>query len=633
MAETTTLPAGWARIADYLFGRSTLIGLASLMLLLISGYATWHGLRDFIIGVSLPTTAAQNTPGWLPNDVLVIAIVVTLTFLMWLALREAFGAQRSLKERLIAIPLYLFLATWSIGFGYGFWWSLIAGGEATRTGFSGLQEDARDAARAVAARLDAVRAQIDSVVSWSESQMSREEASGGSCGTSSGAGRGPLYNARRSVRDSISSLGDSIAHSWVGPVQADIEQLQQNVVGGDDGTMEERQRRFEEKASAIRSLARSIAARSNELGKSTAAAMRALADAVSVAPGQAGFSCHDPTLAQRLRQAAEQADQPVVLRLREAAFNEGPAGVANAIKHLWANIGDYLSGLVHYILSGGAQTGSRTSGGDPISGRDLIALLATLGIDLGLLGLTALNPPAVGPVRWNALASSHARLRLPTPSVVRHLTSAIETAMARGPDADLEWVRRHFVHHDGCSYFVIPNLYSVDQENKDEELRALAMNHLAGVLNDVKLVRALSPAELKRFGKEEMRDSYSDLTSLRERRERTAGQAEQPMSWWRRRLVATQPEEPASRNGATRVRNHGLLSKAQRALDIAGWSAAAQSDVEVFRLVDCDGLTPLLTLLNEATLTKGAESIEAARQELKLLEGEERLKIEYKGEA
>jgi hypothetical protein len=32
-------------------------------------------------------------------------------------------------------------------------------------------------------------------------------------------------------------------------------------------------------------------------------------------------------------------------------------------------------------------------------------------------------------------------------------------------------------------------------------------------------------------------------------------------------------------------------------------------------------------------LTKGAESIEEARQERKLLEGEERLKIEYKGEA
>ena len=42
----------WRRVGEYLLGRSTLIGIGSLMLLLISGYATWHGMRDFIIGVS-----------------------------------------------------------------------------------------------------------------------------------------------------------------------------------------------------------------------------------------------------------------------------------------------------------------------------------------------------------------------------------------------------------------------------------------------------------------------------------------------------------------------------------------------------------------------------------------------------
>ena len=40
------------QVTDYLLGRNTLIGVASLMLLVISGFATWHGMRDFIIGVS-----------------------------------------------------------------------------------------------------------------------------------------------------------------------------------------------------------------------------------------------------------------------------------------------------------------------------------------------------------------------------------------------------------------------------------------------------------------------------------------------------------------------------------------------------------------------------------------------------
>ena len=131
-----------------------------------------------------------------------------------------------LRERLVTFPLYVFLALWSIGFGYGFWWSLISGEEATRTGLAGLQEDARDAAAIVAARLMPCAAQLDSVVSWSDSQMAREETSGGSCGTSSGAGRGPLYNARRSVRDTVTTLRDGMTQTWLEPVQADIEQLQ-----------------------------------------------------------------------------------------------------------------------------------------------------------------------------------------------------------------------------------------------------------------------------------------------------------------------------------------------------------------------------------------------------------------------
>jgi hypothetical protein len=56
------------------------------------------------------------------------------------------------------------------------------------------------------------------------------------------------------------------------------------------------------------------------------------------------------------------------------------------------------------------------------------------------------------------------------------------------------------------------------------------------------------------------------------------------------------------------MRNHGLLSKAKRALEIGGWSVAAQSDAEIYRLVDAEGLTPLLTMLDEATMGGLAEN-------------------------
>jgi hypothetical protein len=50
--------------------------------------------------------------------------------------------------------------------------------------------------------------------------------------------------------------------------------------------------------------------------------MRALADSVLQPPGKSGLSCFDPTIAERLRDAAAQAEQPGELKLREAVFNE-----------------------------------------------------------------------------------------------------------------------------------------------------------------------------------------------------------------------------------------------------------------------------------------------------------------------
>src|SRR5207244_2862668 len=129
--------------------------------------------------------------------------------------------------------------------------------------------------------------------------------------------------------------------------------------------------------------------------------------------------------AERLRAAAVQSERPAQLVLREAAFNEGPAGVANAVKKLWGNIGSYISGGLAYIVTGG-RASLGTSAGEPISGRDLIALLATIGIDLGLLALAALNPPPAAAGRRDGLSRSHARLRLPSAAVIRQLSTAFQ---------------------------------------------------------------------------------------------------------------------------------------------------------------------------------------------------------------
>jgi hypothetical protein len=338
--------------------------------------------------------------------------------------------------------------------------------------------------------------------------------------------------------------------------------------------------------------------------------MRALAKQVVISPGRPGFSCYDPTLAERLNEAAAQSERPAELSLREAAFNEGPAGVANAVKKLWTNVGSYATGAARYLISPGPAL-ENTSTGEPITGRDLIALLATIGVDLGLLAMAALSPPPAAPGRRDGLSGSHARLRLPSPAVIKQLSSAFETAIARAPGVNLDWVRQHFIHHHACSYFVIPNLYGVDGAEEREQLRALAMNQLAGVCTDLRLIRPVTASELKRLAREELRTSPTDLDFLRERHAGIkAARARSTWSWtnWFPSAGPTVVEKD-------QLRQHGLLSKARRALAIAGWSTSAQRDLELFRLVDCEGLTPLLALFNEASLARGGEPAGALRDE------------------
>lgn len=119
-----------------------------------------------------------------------------------------------------------------------------------------------------------------------------------------------------------------------------------------------------------------------------------------------------------------------------------------------------------------------------------------------------------------------------------------------------------------AAFLVIPNLGSIPQSadgsapNRREERRALALNQVAGVLTDAKLIRALSDSEL----------SYARKESKQKARTRLDGQE---------------------------ADNVGLIAKAHRALEMSEWSAGASDDPEIFRLVDADGLLPLLTILSE----------------------------------
>ena len=90
-----------------------------------------------------------------------------------------------------------------------------------------------------------------------------------------------------------------------------------------------------------------------------------------------------------------------------------PGGAVHSI-----NIGVYVGSLGDYVVSRGKVGLTLTTGGELITIRDLITLLATLGIDSGLFALTALNPPSTPPAR-----------HMPTEAVIRQIRQAMNTAV------------------------------------------------------------------------------------------------------------------------------------------------------------------------------------------------------------
>ena len=91
--------------------------------------------------------------------------------------------------------------------------------------------------------------------------------------------------------------------------------------------------------------------------------------------------------------------------------------------------------------------------------------------------------------------------------------------------------------------------------------------------------------EPKELLDEETGASLTDLTKVRQERLRL--------------LESAKDDDKVARPSAEPIRNHGLFSKAEVALGLAGWSPKARADIEVLPLVQTDGLTPLLMVLNQ----------------------------------
>ncbi|MEM9095651.1 MAG: hypothetical protein AAGC62_11835, partial [Pseudomonadota bacterium] len=329
-----------------------------------------------------------------------------------------------------------------------------------------------------------------------------------------------------------------------------------------------------------RGRAAEIATRYDALGQAFASDMRALAGELAVEPGQPGFKCYDPSLAARLNEAANDASEPAKIDLREAKFSEGAAGVANAVMTIWTKLGRGVQSLYTDVPPIDPR--------EAFSGRDLIALLAAIGVDMGLLVLAFINPPALAAATRDAFERNMARVSLASDEVIRELARAMKTAIHDVPGLDLEKVRMHFISHRGEGYFITPNLYRCGDRVGDDQAedpqaeirRGVAMNQMAGIFDEYGIIEPMTEDDRKQFWRDDPRRLSPELMEQGlpdAAREKIEGEVEKQLT------------EAWVEGGEA-----GLFGKARHALEVAGWSVAARNNPEIWPLKSKVGLTPLL---------------------------------------
>lgn len=356
-----------------LFDASAL-GLVTLLLLGASLFMTWRGMSDFI--------ASRDFAEGAVSEGLIFVIVATLSLAMYVALREMVapyfvrGWWSAIWKRVVAGILYSVLAMWSVGFGYGFWWSLVAGQDATEAALAQSVTSVRAETSDMRARLAAAGSVMASAEALSNNKAEEEAARGGTCGINSPAGPGPLSRARRETQAQIAALSASVRQEWQLPLVARLAELEGGLQAAlDDKTDLDgaaRKSKFEILGRQTQAAAQELGADATARGRTIAAQLRAKASQLAVPPinGRVSY-CYDPDLSASLRSAANELEQVYEIKVTPFRYAEGADGVARAIEDLAGRAG-HLVGL-----------GENDAQAAP-TGRDLIALLAALGVDLAL---------------------------------------------------------------------------------------------------------------------------------------------------------------------------------------------------------------------------------------------------------
>ncbi|MFT4252459.1 MAG: hypothetical protein QM608_08245, partial [Caulobacter sp.] len=365
------LPAHMREAWSAIQGGWTLEGMRKALLrafLIVSAFATAMGLKDLISGGVDAPPVIELVGG--------MAMAACVVLFMYLSLETVLRDPRPLWK-IIAAFAYVFFMLWSVGFGFGFYWKMCSASDVAERQAVAMKEGLQRSLDQSIFRLKGIDAAANDLTLLAKGRTEKERAGNGCDNVVSLPGEGPLFNIRASINQSIETQQSSLKSVIDLPgLKAEVETTQRQIAGilsaqhvGQAG--------LKRNIDQARGLANGAISKVNaSIGTTRDYAPRYAGLAEELRKGrQDGASvCRDTELARGLDIMAEKLrttqDIPPITD-ETFKINLGADATRAAFDRIWA-----------YVLT---PIGLSTEKPRPLTQEDMVAFIAAIAVDLGIL--------------------------------------------------------------------------------------------------------------------------------------------------------------------------------------------------------------------------------------------------------
>lgn len=440
-------------------------------LVLASAIATFKGIADFF---GITEHGVLSAASWM-SLVFAGLVVFLLTGAMWFSIEWVATRTRPMISRIVFFLLYLIFLVWSVGFGYGFWWSILSADDQTNADVATWASDLKINIADANGQLSAFVGQLDRIRDEANRLKDSEQKVGGTCGRPSGGGCRELCRARIDITDRLENISITMKKDWLTKLQEDLGKFSSTVNGDVEKLNFKPEADKRRGLIQIRDLGNIEQTEFNAFSKQRSQALKAdlgtISDELKIAPSQPGFKCYNPEQAASIERFVKTLNQPPLLRIKEFKIYLGADSTKVAILKLWRWVATGVTGLELKFLQ---ATGFESEGASAtLHGNDWVALMATCLVDLAILIMSLFKPrPA-----FASLAEASRWLDENFPGRVHDF---------------VEWYSKYQVDHWRTIYIVRPTAFW-NRNSRDPGLSVDEMGMIARPLIDKKLIVETRP--------------------------------------------------------------------------------------------------------------------------------------------